>query len=463
MEDTNFLVEVKFFIVIYTISRFFLLFIPASLPDIPKFNLNLESALIQNGLDYPGLLQLQVAFFNTLFGGNLIGLRFGLIIYEIGSITLLYKFAYIFQIQEFHKSSKEAIDNALIVVYIFAFFPNTIFNFSDFSETYSTFFVIAGLYAFYLNKNVLMAVFVGIGFLLEIYPIFFLIPILASLLRKKQFTIIVKIIVTFALIVIIGTLPFYFANPANFLSNYLGQFSRVPNAASLWDVIKANSTSWIIINVLGIIEISPIGLAFIIWIVSFTFYSLFSIYRSSSNSKRQVFLICILFLNILPVIFLSLMSRYVYFSFPLLCLFFDNKIKLKEGKQNMIRILVLSIIPISIITLLFFPLFNIIIMSEINLQDPSLYIVLSFILYIALPLLWIYYGKNLFLKKENMERPTIIQLLAFSFMGFFIQILSVEFIILYIIIFCLGLLGVIWSVKKIIWFKTDRLFDEKLN
>ncbi len=462
MEDPKFRRELLFFLLIYGLSRVFLLFIPASIPDIAKFDLTIEAALIKNNLDYPGLLQLQVAVFNLLFGGNLVALRLGLIIYEFGSIILLYKFAYLFQTQEFHRSPGDSAHQAIIIIYIFAFFPNTLFNFSDFSEVYSTFFVIAGLYTYYRNKPILMSICLGIGFLLEIYPIFFLVPILAFLLLKKKFIAIVKIAASFLLTALVGTLPFYFANPANFLSNYLGQFSRVPNAASLWEVIRTYSTNWSIISIPGVIDISPIGITFIVWFAAFIIYSFFYLRHHPDASKREIFLIAISFTFLLPVVFLSNMSRYVYFSFPLLCLFIDKKITIQDSKQHSTRISALVILPISIAVLVLWPLLNFIPLSDIVIDNVSLYSAFIFLLFILIPVLWVFFGKKIYLKRENFERPTIIQLLAFSFLTFLLQNLPIYVLFFDVIICCLGLVAVLWSVKKLIGQQTDNLLDRSL-
>ncbi len=453
MENKEYKKEIDFFILIYAISRFFILFIPASTTDIPKVSMSIESALTVNALTYPGLYQLQLALFELLFGVSIVGVRLGLMLYEIGSLVILYKFTYLFQKQEFQKNPKQAASHALIVIYIFAFFPHEIFNFSGFSEIMSTFFVISGLYAYYRGKMVLAAIMFGIGFLVEIYPIFFLVPIVIHLLLKKKITIIAKIIGSLLITVLLGTLPFYILNPGNFLANYLAQFSRVPNAVSFWEEIYNNSVTWTILIIPGLVEISPIGIAFIVWFVCLAVFSFIYFKKRKEASVQEEFLVMIVFLLLLSLVFLSLLSRYVFFAFPLLVIIIDSRVPVQELRYHSTRILIFCIIPISVVTLVLWPSLNFINPLSIHIQILELYGFFLALFYSILSLFWIDFGKRLPLNRKVLKYPTVIQLISLSFMLFFFQAISSlvngYYLLIEIPILTVGLVPIIWSVKNL--------------
>ncbi len=152
MEKNEINRELKFFILIFSICRAFLLYIPITAPELPKIVITIESELTGNSLNFSGLVQLQLAVFLSLFSNSIVGVRLGFLCYEIPSIVILYKFTRAFQLGEFYKSPEEASQYAIIVVYVFAFFPHEIYNYCEGVKIISLFFVLSTLYAYYHDK-----------------------------------------------------------------------------------------------------------------------------------------------------------------------------------------------------------------------------------------------------------------------------------------------------------------------
>ncbi len=126
--------------------------------------------------------------------------------------------------------------------------------------------------------------------MIEIYPVFFLVPIMYRLLTKEKLRKVFQLLLVFSATIVLGTLPFYFFNPSNFLTNYLIQFSRVPNAVSLWEVIAENSPNWELLSIFNLLTLSPLGITFLAWFVVYAVFCLAYFRKFKEASKREEFL-----------------------------------------------------------------------------------------------------------------------------------------------------------------------------
>ncbi len=416
--------EIKKFVLIYGISRIFLLFIPASLPDIPYVSMSLNSALFARDIPYPPLFQLQLALFFFFFGSSLVGYRIGLTIYEIGCLVVLFKFAYQLQRIGFQRTEPAATKSAIKIIYVFAFFPNTIFNYSGSVEHIAAFLMILGLMAYYQDKLVQSSIFFSLSALMEIYPIFCLIPILLLRVVHKQFKPLFQISGVFILIFILGNLPFYLLNPTDFFSNYFIHFSRVPRAESLWAIPYNLGVTWDLLSVGNLLELSPIGLGLIIWLLLYVVFSTGYFLKNRVVSKQEEFAIIAIFMLLLPVVFLSLFPRYIFFGLPILCLLFEITLETEKLLVRARKITIIIIIA-SIVTLTFWPKIIIFtVQKEILVLDNFLlYFIVFYGMYLFISIEWLKFPqKDRFIPNNGSK---IYRNLIFVFMVFFLQILIV--------------------------------------
>ncbi len=442
--------DVRFFILIYIVSRVFVLFLPYSPVDFLDISITFETAISGTTFAYPILFRFQMLAFQLLFGRNLFGERLGFIFYEIGLLCVLYRFIDIFAQQEFQKSHGESATLALKIVFIYSFFPQTLYIYSGSGEIYASFFMIIGLYMYYKEKIVPAAIFLGIGFLMEIYPIFCLIPIFIRYLSKHRFKELGIIIATLATTLVLISIPFYLLNPENFITDFLVQFSRVPKAESIWTILYDMMPTWDLIN-LGVIKISPIGITFLMWLGAYLVFSFMYFHRRKSVSKLEEFALMSAFILLLSGVFLSLHPRYIIFGFGIFCLLIESRVPIGEFQNHSIRI-VYIIVGIAISTLILWPMLNFttIEQTDYTFGNILIYTLLLFALYIAISALWLKFGSQIRLIGKRVEKITEIQLFIVAFLMLFIQVAFNQLPFVPVIPNLIGIIAIIWSAKKII-------------
>ncbi len=447
--------EIIVFITIYSISRVFLLFIPASLPDLPYMDLNL--ALSQGIATYPVIFFVQWEVIFSIFGVRLVVFRCGLILYEVGCLIILRKFVYRFQILEFHKTNAKAKETALISCYVFAFFPFLLFTYMGNAEIMATFYLIAGLYAYYKNKLVFASILLCIGFLTEFYPIFCLVPIAIHLLLEKRIKSLAIIVLSFLITFFICNVPFFLANPSNYFTNYFSQFSRAPQGLSIWDFIENNANNWTLFSLFDLVKISPVGLTFLLTFLTYCIFVIRYFQRNEQKSKSHEFMLVISFTLLLPLVFLSIFPRYLLFGFPICCLFINTRKNLSKIKRFFILICVVSI-PFSIATLILWPNLNftILTMESTQIENSNVYLALLVGFYSLTGGIWLIAGREISFYQIQREIPTFFELLSFNFLFFIAQIATILFIgitnfsvIFVFLIFVIGIIPILWSLKKI--------------
>ncbi len=442
--------EVRLFILVYCACRVFLLFIPYSPADFLDISLTFETAVSGATFAYPILFRFQMLAFQLLFGRNLFGERLGFIIYEIGLLVVLYKFVNIFAQREFQKTRENSAALALKIMYIYSFFPQTLYIYSGSGEIYASFFMILGLYMYYREKIVPATIFIGIGFLMEIYPIFCMIPIVIRYLSKHQFKQLGILIGTLVITLIFVSLPFYLLNSVNFLTDFLVQFSRVPKAVSGWNIIYDVLPIWDLINLGGVIKISPIGVAFFTWLGAYVICSFTYYHRHKIVSKPEEYALMLTFILLLSVVFLSLHPRYIIFGFALFCLLIESRVPLPEFQKHSIKITAI-IIGIAISTLILWPLLNFttVEQSHYTFENMILYVVLLYTLYISISVVWMKFGVQIRLFSVSIERITILQLFSVILLLLLIQAVFDQVPGVSIIPNIIGIIAIIWSAQKI--------------
>ncbi len=438
------------FLLLFIISRIYLLFIPVILQDASY--LTIEKEYWTNPkISVPILYLLQILLFHRLFGFNVVGIRIGMVIFDTLCLFLLYKLSLVFQVKELKKTPEKARENSFIIVLIFAFLPSTLFNYTGAPETLTMFFLLVGLYYYIIDKYSLAAFFLSLGFQTEFYPIFCLIPILIQLFSKKDFKNILKMVFFFAGTFVLIEFLYFLIDPVNFLNNYLVQFSRSPTSISIWEYVYNNSAIWNIISLGDFIKISWVGLTFLLFFIPYVIIIFIYFQRHKKSSKRQVIAFISMFLLLFPIIFLSIFTRYLYFVSPLICLETNSRDNFQTNFKRAI-IITIMLIPVSVISLVLWPnlLFTEIIEAPNTIDNIMIYYLLYLSFIFLNSLFWIKSGKRYYFMENRNENPTTLQLFPFSIIMMTLQIMLQGLGLACLVIFYLvGLISIVGTLQRI--------------
>ncbi len=326
------------FITLYAVSRFFCLLIPGQYFDLyedatwgnglftPESIYNAINAISQGNavLKYPPLYYSHLSLMTLLFGFNSWGIRLAFTCWEIGILIILFRLAKVFYANR--KSPENNLTHkSVTVLYLYAFSPITILNLVYVQPWFlGVFYLLLGVYAFYLNKPKVAGLVFCLGFLTQLYPAFCLFPILAYYVGRKHWKELWQFFGVFIVSFIILCFPFFLYDIDLFLFNFLTHFSRLPQTVTLWNYFIEFGLAPF--PLFGNFEISLLG----ILSLSFTFIFFIcsvQIYAHRRESKDLVLWMIVLYYIFLPLIFLTLDFRYIYWAFPILCLFFNKKKK----------------------------------------------------------------------------------------------------------------------------------------
>ncbi len=333
--------EIWIFAILYAISRVVSLFIPGMFQDfyehaiwgdalfhsIDIYNY-IPIGATEAELKYLPLFYPHLSLLYLLFGFFSWSFRIGVTIWDFVVVLVLFYFS-----GAMHQSNDEQKTgpnkNKLSVLYIYAFSPLTILNLIFGTVWFlGAMYMILGLFAFYLNKSACAGVFFCLGFLTEIFPVFCLIPILLYHLTQKKWKDLGRFIGSFGVTFILGCLPFYLVDPANFVVNFTLHLTRTPLSLSIWRFMTLDP-----ISILGLIDISWSTILLLGVIVAFTVYCLLYYRKQAKIDEKSVLTMIILLFLVLPFAFLSVETRFYYWIFPLLCVLMINKINLKTTKD----------------------------------------------------------------------------------------------------------------------------------
>ncbi len=409
----------------YVVSRFFILFMPASLLDQDKiYDLqsfpNLQAYPALNPLlPYPLLFSIQLSTLLFIFGATMVGYRLGIIVYELGSILVLYKFVVNFQMREFQKPIAEASRVAFSSIYLFAFFPAIIFHFIGNPEHIAMFFMISGLYMYYKERVFLASFLLSLGFFTEFFPIFCLFPIIINSLVKKDVKKLVKLIIPLLILFIPLNLPYFLANPAQFIADYSAQLFHLSTAVSLWDSFSSVLPVWSIFS----IEFGPIELILIITISIFCIFAARFFSRQKIVSHKQEFLFILIFAMILPAVFLHLIPLYFFFASPIFCLFMQTRTPGYSQRRLYTKIIAI-LIPTAIVNLILWP--------DVYLATPprggssittgsDVFYGIAICFFLGLAVLWVVQAKRWNFGYIRESTPKIMELIMYGFLVFIVQ------------------------------------------
>lgn len=424
--------ETYLFILFYAISRIFTFFIPgggwdfceiANWGDAILKNMNIYSTfpLEAQGLadiKFPPLYFVQIAIILFFFGFNLWSIRLGFTCCEIFTMVLLYYFS-----KQYLKAKRTENDisnnKSLLVLYIYAFSPITILTMITASYYFlGQIYMIAGLFAFFQRKIKLTAFVFCLGFMTEIYPIFCLIPICILFLCQKRWKDLGMIILIFVNTFILFSVPFILLSPNGFLFNYFTHLYRTPQTISFWSIFLVISGVPLAITLFNF-NISYLAITFISFVVIYSIFCYFFFKKHPTIDMESISWVIIVFYLFLPIIFLSIDLRYLYWIFPFICLFF-NGMHLKMLKKLAITTILFStIIGLSFLfsgmafqyngTPIIWLDQRIFIPNDLYLGILQFEYLFFIILEPAYLIIWIYYGKLLKSRESEYRLPNLFQ------------------------------------------------------
>ncbi len=460
---TNARKDISSFLLLYCISRAIILFMPVSLLDQDKIydlqsfpNLIAYSA-INPVYPYPILFSIQLSSIFFLFGATMVGYRIGMMLYEVGTLVILYKFVLCFQMQENQKTPPGATRNAIVGCYLLAFSPLTIFSFMGSSEFPAIFFMILGLYAYYKNKSIWASLILGLGFLTEFFPIFCLVPILLHALVKKDVKNLAKLIIPFIILFLLINAPYFLSDPLSIVASYADQLSQNTMTFSLWNLFGSELPTWNLFS----IQISPVILAFATFIAIFCYFTIQFFRKHKFAAKIQDILFILLLTLLLPIVFLSLIPFYFFFGFPLVCLFIESKTTIRWQK-DFSTIITIFIVPFAIANTILWPYLYFKTPPEggNSVAGNFLFYSIIGIFFLGIAVLWASQAKQWAFYRPRENKPSIFQLLIGVFFIFIIQFvipfftINIPFLnplspILFAVFLIGGIIFILWNAKKI--------------
>ncbi|MHA1732152.1 MAG: hypothetical protein ACTSU5_09415 [Promethearchaeota archaeon] len=325
------------FWLIYSISRVIILFIPLGFAHnfgefiqygnsilyftdpYDNFTLEAQGYLV---VKYPPLYLLQAAFLMFFFGTTQIGLRLGFLIFDLAVTTILYKFAFEFQLGKTSNPSR----SAALSVMAYAFSPLVLlFTLGLPQKFMAQFFMLLGLYAFYKKKSWVVGLALCLGFLTELYPIFCLMPIGLFYIARSNWKALLHVFLAFVVVFLVVGVPFLLIDWRAFIFSFTTHFNRTPQVTTLWDNIPAQQ-AWGL-DIFGILQLSPLGIIFLVSFFVLSTLTFLFFKKFKNEGEESVLIIIVVFFLTIPVIFLTLNARNLFWVFPLITVLISKEVK----------------------------------------------------------------------------------------------------------------------------------------
>src|SRR5271157_873320 len=187
-----------FFLVAYITSRIIIYLIPGNFWDHNSFlepitkilqGKNPYLALDNSEIVYPPLFYIIFAIFIGAFGPYDYAFGICSLAFDVGTLIIMYKI-----LQIFYQKSEDIWQR----LFFYAFFPARIVVCTmKLPQGIAVFFVAIAIYFFLKKKWFIFGIFVAIGTLVEIYPLFLLYVVGIILLAKKQYKDLIASIIGF--------------------------------------------------------------------------------------------------------------------------------------------------------------------------------------------------------------------------------------------------------------------------
>ncbi len=337
----------KIILICYCISRLLLVLTPPNLFEFHNFSeiaeqlLNGSNPFVENSLRelaYSPLIYLIVASQILVFGNNWFAYNIIYLYYDLGMILILYKISLKIQ------GNRGDISNKIL---FYAFFPLTIFQLTNaYPSWIVVFFLSLTLYMYMDERYLLTGICAGLGFLIEVAPVFLVYLIGIKLLATRKIKELTSLISGFAAsVVLIGLICFNF-DIGKVMELFLIHFTRKASAIPIFIFLPQIELSLMWGFTLNGFTLIPL-------IGSIIFGAFF--YHSIQSQKempieRQLTYFLVFFL-ILPFEFLNLNIRFFLWILPFFFILGGGTITDRNLKTNLYLLLILlSIQTILLIT-----------------------------------------------------------------------------------------------------------------
>jgi len=217
-----------------------------------------------------------------------------------------------------------------LATFIYYFYPIMISRtYSGFNDGFPNFFFIVGFIFFFKDRHDFACIAFTCALLTKLTTLFIFPLLLIYFIRKKRFDLVWKYLTISVFIVILSFSPFLIDNFVDTVSGLLRVFQKPTFEPAYNDIIKPDENVDLIVYNIRIKIFSGISITLwaVIQICVFLLLLLF-VFHILKYDTRPITLIkaCCMIYYLLPILTLSLGSRYYYWAFPIvLILFFYEK------------------------------------------------------------------------------------------------------------------------------------------
>lgn len=332
----------------YFASRALMILTPGYTHDLQEFafwgdallrgkNIYAEFPLDPQGtfaIKYPPLFYVACATFLFLFGYSSASLKAGLLLFEVPTIILLPKLREALETRgnwseerrlPLHERSAWSLDGR-VTRYVYAFCPVTVvaWLFGHFFAV-ATFFLVAGAFAYLKRRFTACGVLLAVGFMVEIFPAFFLLPVALELFARRRWRPLAFLAASFTATFVATGLPFLVVDLSGFVHNFIVHFGRVPQALSFWQPMNFFLPEIVVPGTSFTLNL--LGTTFLAYVGVFSLYS-YSLFRRKVNRgvepndlPQVTIVLATSFYLGFCLVFLSLFFRYLFWALPFACLF----------------------------------------------------------------------------------------------------------------------------------------------
>ncbi len=349
------------FLLVYVITRLLILFTPGNIFDNESFILPLVEILNgRNPYDelgievivYPPLFYLLLFAFSGLFGMNTFALGACVIIFDVGTVFILYKIAGLVIEDETKR---------YFPIFFYAFFPLTLFVLTArIFAPMATFFFVLAIFFHLKKRPFLTGFFAGIGFQIEIFPAFLIFIYGLLFFAHKQYKKMFELVFAFVLVFFAINLPFFDFDPLKTIEiiavhfNRSGSLSLMLSISDLAYVLNGippivfyNWPNFFTIEIFSGFSIDISTMITLAGLIAFGLWVLKVGRKNPQISSMEELKILFLFFLILPIITLNIYFRTFYWSLilPGLLLAYPDQSAMRQILKKSIRgvILCLSI------------------------------------------------------------------------------------------------------------------------
>ncbi|GAB4314248.1 MAG: hypothetical protein Kow0069_15610 [Promethearchaeota archaeon] len=442
--------ELVRFVFLYVASRALLLLIPGNAVEVREFalwgdvilrgenpyetyNLELQGYF---AVKYPPLFYAFCAAIVALFGHSSASFKLAILLFEVPTLVAMRACSALIS----HKGGAGAPTGDLetlrpasppnarerkpaLALYVYCFSPITVVIWLyGYLFAIPVLFLTLGVYAFYAEKWGLLGFSLSVGFLTELFPAFFFVPVLAFLARQKRWGEVIRSVLAFLVTFAGFSFPFLLLSPQVFLHNFLVHFARVPQAVSFWAIVQS-ATPWPSVRLFDVVTVGYVGATFLAFFISYAAFSWWFFGKEENRDKRNVVYATVAFFLFQHVVFLSLFMRYSFWGFAAGLLFVESQENEAHAAalSGFTTVAVAAFAAYGLARLSSFAFSD---LTAMELAEGDSWVLVNYhhLLAAVLAVPWIVWGNGVKLEGQETTRLSLVRLTSLTLLGFVVQV-----------------------------------------